>query len=82
MVAEKCLVRQIGNVDLDNVYWLPALANSAGGMPKVKGDMIPVLRLLGSGAFHLGTPRPLKSVNPNERAHGNAVMEVHFAIEI
>ena len=75
IAAGKYLVRHllgiqqsIGNGDLDNVNWLPGLANPTRGMTNVDGDMIPALRLFGSGAFHSGILRPLTGVSSNERA--------------
>ena len=56
------------NGDLDNVYWLLGLGNPAGGTTKIKSDMIPLLRLLESGALNPGILRLLKSVSFQEQA--------------
>ena len=40
----------IGLEELGNVYWLPGLGNPADGLTKIKSDLAPRLRLLGSGS--------------------------------
>ena len=69
MIAEKCLVRRflsiqqfLGEGDLENANWLPGTENPADSLTKVRSDMVPLLRLLESGAFCPGHLRPLKSV--------------------
>ena len=66
MVAEKYSVRHVfgfqhslENCDPDNVYWFPGSEHSAGALAKSKSDMVPLRRLLESGAFRLGILRPL-----------------------
>ena len=67
MIAEKLLVRRsmsiqqaLGEGELENAYWFPGAENPAGGIAKVRGDVVPLLRLLESGCLSLGNPRPLK----------------------
>ena len=69
MIAEKFLVRHflsiqraLGNGDAEGECWLPGTENPADGLTKVRSDMVPLLRLLESGAFCLGLLRPLKGV--------------------
>ena len=69
MIAEKYLERHflsiqqaLGEGDLENAYWLPGTENPADSLTKVRGDVVPLLRLLESGAFCLGHFPLLKSV--------------------
>ena len=48
--------------DLDNVYWLSGLGNSADGLTMIKSDLVPLLRLLESGSLNPSTLRPLRGV--------------------
>ena len=75
MVARWYVVRDslgiqqfLGNGELGSVYWLGGLANPADRITEVKSDMIPLLRLLVLGAFHLGVLRSLRGVSPNDMA--------------
>ena len=75
IITEKRLVRHFLGTrrplvkgDLDNVHWLPGLENPAGATTEVRSDVIPLLRLLESGASHPGILRPLRGVP----AHGRA----------
>ena len=73
MIAEEHLVRRfrriqqaLGGGDLENAYWLPGTEDPADGLTKVRRDMVPLLRLLGSGQFYPGLLRPLKGVDWEE----------------
>ena len=75
IIEERNLVRPslgiqqfFGKGDLDTVNGLPRLEIPADGMTKVKSDILPLLRLLESGACHPSVLRPLQLVAPNERA--------------
>ena len=70
MVAEKYLVRHfpstpqaLGAGDLENAYWLPGSENPAGGLTRVRSDVVPILRLLESGELRPGHLPPLKGVD-------------------
>ena len=67
MITEKYLVRHFLNTqqafegrDLDNANWLTGAENSVDGLTNVRSDMVPLLRLLGSGRLNPGSLRPLK----------------------
>ena len=56
-------IRQaLGKGDLENAYWLPLAENPADGFTKVRGDVVPLLRLLESGRYCLVQLRPLGGV--------------------
>ena len=76
-VAEKYLGRRflstqqiIEQAELENAYWPPVLENTADGTRTVASDMVPILRLLESGALHQGLSRPLDRVSSNDGAAG------------
>ena len=52
----------LGEGDLENAHWLPGTENPADSLTKVRRDMAPLLRLLGTGAFFPGHRRPLRGV--------------------
>ena len=52
----------LGEGESDNVYWAPGTENPAGGLTKVRSDMVPLLRLLQSGHFYPASLRPLRGV--------------------
>ena len=61
LVRHLLISRQvIAHNELGYASWLSGLENPAHGTTKAKRDMIPLLRLLGSGAFHPGLSRPLQ----------------------
>ena len=69
MIAEKYLARQflitqkaLEEGDRGNAYWLPGTENPADGRTKVRGEMVPLSRLLESGQFHPGQLRALRGV--------------------
>ena len=68
MVAEKFLVieRPLEQGELEDVYRLPGLGDPAGKLTKVKSDMIPLRRVLESGACRQGILRPLQGVTSSE----------------
>ena len=53
--------------DLNNVYWLPAVANPADGLTKLKSEMGPIPPLLETGRFQPGLLRPLKGLVSSEQ---------------
>ena len=48
------------------MYWVPGEENPAGGLTKLHGEILPLLRLLESGAYSPGILRPLKGVSLDE----------------
>ena len=66
LIAEKFPARRLQAIrqatelkEFDNVHWIPRLGNPADGLPKLKSDVVPLLRLIESGSYNHGTPRPL-----------------------
>ena len=66
MTTEKSLGRQLLAIqqaiemkELGNVYWIPGLENPAGGLTRLKSDLVPLLRLIESGSYNPGNLRPL-----------------------
>ena len=62
MKTEEYLVRRPLSIqralergDMENAYWLPGTENPADGLTSVCSDMVPLLRLLGSGRFNPGS---------------------------
>ena len=49
-----------------DVFLLPRADNPADGLTRVRGDMAPLLRILGSRRLHLGSSRPLRGVSSRE----------------
>ena len=75
MVAEEYSARRflsieqsLGHGDLDNINWLPGLANAADEMTKVRSDMLPLPPPLESRAFQPRFLGPLWCVSSNGRA--------------
>ena len=73
MITEKFLVRHCLSIqqaleqkDLDNVYWVPGKENPADGLTKLRSEILPLLRLLESGAYNPGILRPLKGKTATE----------------
>ena len=69
MITEKYSVRHFLSIqraleegDLEKAYWLPGTENPAGGLTRVRSDMVPLLRLLGSGGFRPDQLRTLRGV--------------------
>ena len=67
MTTEKSLGRQLLAIqqaiemkELGNVYWIPGLENPAGGLTRLKSDLVPLLRLIESGSYNPGNLRPLR----------------------
>ena len=74
MVAEKYLVRRslgdqqvLEQGELDTDYFLPGLENPVDGTTENRSDMISLLRLSATAAFHPGILRPLQGVPPNKK---------------
>ena len=73
MVTEKFLARHFLSIqqaleqkELDNVYWIPGKGNPADGLTKLRSEILPLLRLLESGAYNPGILRPLKGKRVTE----------------
>ena len=69
MIAEKYLVRNfliiqqaLKEGDFENAFWLPGTENLSDSLAQARRDMVPLLRVLESGAFCPGRLRPLKGV--------------------
>ena len=69
MVAEKYSARHFLGIqgapvesESDNAPWLPETGIPADGLTKVRGDVVPLLKLLESGASNPGSWRPLEGV--------------------
>ena len=65
LIAEKFLARHflviqqaIEMEEWGNVYWIPGLGYPASGLTKLKSDLLPLLRLIGSGSYNPGNSRP------------------------
>ena len=56
--------RALGQGVLGNIYWLPGLDSPAGRLTEVRSAMAPLLRILESGRFCLGSPWPPKGAFP------------------
>ena len=56
----------LGSHELGNVYGAPGAKNPANGLTKVQGDVSPLLRLPGRGAFCPGTYRPFRGASLQE----------------
>ena len=68
-MARPCLgVQQSpGNKKLDNVFWVRVLEDPAGGLAKVRSDMVSFLRFLESGTVSPGILRPFRSIATDEK---------------
>ena len=73
MITEKFLARHFLSIqqaleqkELDNAYWIPGKENPADGLAKLRSEILPLLRLLESGAYNPGILRPLKGISLNE----------------
>ena len=73
MITEKFLVRHFLSIqqaleekELDNAYWAPGNKNPADGLTKLHSEILPLLRLLESGAYNPGILRPLKGITFSE----------------
>ena len=92
MVSEKYSMRRclrfqqsLEDGDLDNVYWLPGLADPADGVAEDMSDMIPLPRLLGPGAFHSGMLRPfwvVPLVNKRSARFGGRRRKLYFRVRV
>ena len=51
----------------DNAHWAPGTENPAGGLIRVRNDMVPLSRVLESGHFNPGSSRPFSGVAWKER---------------
>ena len=72
-ITEKFLVRHFLPIqqaleakELNNVSWIPGKGNPADGLAKLRSEILPLLRLLESGAYNPGMLRPLKGISLNE----------------
>ena len=73
-ITEKCLARHFSGIqqvlrtgELDNISWLPGTGNPGGGLTEVKIEMVPLLRMLQSGAFCPGAIRPMRGAPPTRQ---------------
>ena len=48
--------------ELGNLYWIPRRENPAGGLAKLKSDLLPLLRHMETGSYNPGHLRPLQGV--------------------
>ena len=52
--------------ELNTVFWISGKENPADGLTKLHSEILPLLRLLASGAYNPGILRPLEGISLEE----------------